>query len=375
MQETVSTYVGQLGEDGLIRINGVPATNSPTFDVFAGSRFSQPLHRVLPIDPKEFRSRVGTYTDNDITVVVTMNAQPASGEPYAFYADLDHNALVRLYSVSDDRMLSEQGEELKFHADGTLTLAIDGCQTLLQPAQLPASEAVEFPVPDSGATAVGTLLRPDVDTTVPAVVIGHSTIAAQRDFYRGFAACFLRAGIAVLMFDHTGDAPHDTSDSAGLVGALDYLGQRDDIGRLGMWGLGDGMRAVSTVAAKRDELAFVAGMSAPGVSESRGKEKHDPAAPYSDVSCPVLLQYGAVDSVISAERSAKRIAEALAKGGNDSHTITTYDEAGYLLERVPTGVDADAWARTAARLHGIRFRAGALSELTDWVASTIEESG
>lgn len=261
------------GQDGLIRINLPAGAKTADFDLPARFQFARPLHRVLPFDVEAWRSRVGEYTDGDIRLVVTMIADTDLGEPFPFYADLDHDAVVPLTPIAADTLLSEQGEELGFTADGALRIAIEGAEATLHRAPEPVEEDVSFLVSGEATVVSGTLLRPAGSEAVAAAVMVHGSGFHQRDFYRMYAHALVRAGMAALVFDRQGHGAStgETADSlqdkaAGVEAAIDFLRGRDDIGEVGLWGFSNGMWTVPLVAARRPDVAFVAGVSAPGVT-------------------------------------------------------------------------------------------------------------
>ncbi|MGH8882976.1 MAG: alpha/beta hydrolase family protein, partial [Stackebrandtia sp.] len=238
MSHKPRTWVGRFpGIDGVITINtDAPPATTCSFDVPGGLRFGQQLEPVLPFSPEEFRARVGRYSDGDITVVVTMIADDTTSEPFPFYADLEHDAMVRLYPVAADRFLSEQGEELIFDADGALVLTVDDCTATLRRCQTQTEEEVSFLVSGTPTVLSGTLLRPAGTGPLPAVILAHASAWHHRDVYRAFAHWLVTAGVAVLIYDRQGhgsstgdpDAALRTN-AAGVEAAIDFLAERDDV--------------------------------------------------------------------------------------------------------------------------------------------------
>lgn len=266
------------GQDGLIRVNLPVGAQRADFDLPARMRFGCRLHPVLPFDTKAWRARVGEYTDGDIRLVVTMNADADLGEPYPFYADLDHDAVVPLTPIGENRFLSEQGEELTFGADGELTIAIEGAQATLHRSEDVVEEEVSFTVSGEATVVAGTLLRPAGGEAVAAAVMVHGSGFHQRDFYRMYAHALVRAGVAALIFDRqghgdsTGEPAQSLQDkAAGVEAALDFLRGRDDIATVGLWGISNGMWTVPLVASRRPDVAFVAGVAAPGVTATEAE--------------------------------------------------------------------------------------------------------
>lgn len=265
VESSGSTWVGRLpGAEGLVRVN-LSGSSGDSFDAGCSIdvpgrwAFGQALHRVVPFEPESFRRWVGSYTDGERSYVLTMNSDTDIGETFPFYVDLDAGAIVRLYPIGEDRLLSERGEELRLSA--------------LTRSEEPVEEQVSFPVPGSATVLSGTLLRPAGRGPVPGVVVAHGAGFHQRDVYRAFAAPLLRGGVAVLIYDRQGfgsstgePTPRLDSNAAGLEAAIDFMAGRDDISSVGLWGISNGMWTVPLVAARRDDLSFVAGMSAPGTT-------------------------------------------------------------------------------------------------------------
>lgn len=457
------------GQDGLIRINLPADAKQATFDLPARLQFGRELHPVLPFDIEAWRSRVGEYTDGDIKLVVTMNPDSGLAEPFPFYVDLDHDAVVPLTPIAADRLLSEQGEEITFTTDGELRIAIEGAEATLQRAEVPVEEEVSFLVSGEATVVSGTLLRPAGEGPFPAAVLVHGSSFHQRDFYRMWAHALVRAGVAALIFDRqghgasTGEVAETLQDrAAGVEAAMNFLKEHKAVSEVGLWGISNGMWTVPLVAARRPDVAFVAGVSAPGVTAAESEahrrgtalrqggvsaeaagiaEKiwrllaevsqtgdaspsqvrklepllkklradktvkaytppgyattspklspmppsgsaaevakahagtpdpsvgYDPANSYREISCPVLLQYGTDDPNLPAAESEKRIRDALTDGGNENFTITSYPNAGHLLERVPSEVDGMTHEEASYGLHGLRFASGAVSEFISW---------
>lgn len=464
------TWVGRFpGHDGLIRIKVSGNATDTTFDIPNKMTFSNPLQREVSLSHKSFSSRIGEYTDGDITLVITMASEDSANEPFAFYADLDHDAIVRLYAIADNKLLSEQGEQLHFTEDGDLILSVDDCQATLKAAPQLVEEEVSFLVSGSATVLSGTLLRPDTSKLVPAVVLAHGSTFNQRDFYRIFAHSLTRAGLAVLIYDREGYAASTgsqqtslQSNAAGIEAALDFLNNQEGISQVGLWGISNGMWTVPLVAARRPDVAFVAGVSAPGVTmieaelhrrvtalqaggvsddacekarqawqilwegdrcgriddkqhkqldtlltflksdesvasfagsenaaaapglsplpplgptaqvvadhtgAANSEISYDPINSYREINCPILLQYGEKDGNIPAQISAERIGEALREAGNNAVTITSYDDAGHLLERIPEHLNGLGYEQAVHQLHGFRFASGAVGELVSW---------
>ncbi|HZE39550.1 MAG TPA: alpha/beta fold hydrolase [Stackebrandtia sp.] len=261
------------GHDGLIRVNLPLTGGTASFDTPADLHFGHQLHPERPFDPQAWRDRIGEYSDGDISLVLGMWSDDTIGAPYPFYADLDHDVVVRLTPIAENRLLSEQGEEITFGDDGELRIAIDRSEATLLRTQSPAEEEVSFLVSGEATVLAGTLLRPAGDDPVPGVVLAHGSVPHQRDFYRTWAHAMVRAGVAALIFDRQGHGASTgeprtglRDNAAGIEAALDFLNTRDDISTVGLWGISNGMWTVPLVAARRPDVAFIAGTSASGVT-------------------------------------------------------------------------------------------------------------
>jgi dienelactone hydrolase len=112
--------------------------------------------------------------------------------------------------------------------------------------------------------------------TLPGVVILQGSTANTRYDYRFYADHFARAGFAVMAFDKRGGgvsggdyraASYDdlAGDAAAALAALRAEPQVARA-RVGLWGLSQGALIAPMVAARAESLAFVAAVSAPGVT-------------------------------------------------------------------------------------------------------------
>jgi pimeloyl-ACP methyl ester carboxylesterase len=120
-----------------------------------------------------------------------------------------------------------------------------------------------------GGRLAGTLITPQDPGTLgthPAAVMVHGAAGGQRDFYRLFVKPVLDAGIAVLIYDRRD--PTIFGQAAAAEAGLEFLAALPEIdpGRIGLVGLSNGMWAIPMAAAARSDVAFVAGIGAPGVS-------------------------------------------------------------------------------------------------------------
>ncbi len=108
-----------------------------------------------------------------------------------------------------------------------------------------------------------------------AVVLVHGAAGGRRDWYRAFAVHYVEAGLAALVYDRRGHGdstgnPEPTFEEKSLDAEawVDYLQSRPDIrsDRVGVWGFSNGTWVAPMVAARRPDVAFVAGIGASGTN-------------------------------------------------------------------------------------------------------------
>ena len=132
-----------------------------------------------------------------------------------------------------------------------------------------ADEEVRFAV--GRDTLAGTLYRPAGAVRPPAAVVVAGRDAGTRAAMSGWARLLARTGTAALVYDahgtgrSTGDAHTETAEDRidGARAALDLLLARDDLGAVGLVGYSAAGWIVPTVAADRDDVAFVVTMAGP----------------------------------------------------------------------------------------------------------------
>jgi pimeloyl-ACP methyl ester carboxylesterase len=283
------------------------------------------------LDPAAFGLWVGEYAGGSRRLVLAMFADVDFGAPYAFY--LEGDDVVRIRPRDAAHMHSDRGEtfELVDAADGqrrTVKVWVAGADplpvTLVRTAS-PVEEKVWI-----GPSLAGTLLLPEGSGPHTAVVLAHAAAGGQRDFYRLFAHTLVRANVAALIYDKPGfgestanGSPTIFTQADAVEAALDYLRGRSDIHRVGLWGFSNGMWAVPMVAARRTEVAFVAGVGSPGVSMAVS-ESHRRTAVLRDAG----VRHDVVESVGLAWRL---ILTAIGAGQLDEQAGHTLDE---LLRRL-----------------------------------------
>ncbi len=145
------------------------------------------------------------------------------------------------------------------------------------------SEEVVFENQPAGVKLAGTLTKPAAAGPFPAVICITGSGPQDRDEtlfgHKPFAVIaddLTRHGFAVLRFDDrgfgksTGDFKSATSEdfSRDAEAALDFLKQRPEIGpkRIGFLGHSEGGMIAPMIAARRNDVAFLVLLAAPGVS-------------------------------------------------------------------------------------------------------------
>jgi dienelactone hydrolase len=120
----------------------------------------------------------------------------------------------------------------------------------------------------------GSLLLPPGRGPFPAVILIHGSSTPDRNDFRYYADLYARAGIAALIYDKRPTGAETNGGTASLetlagdvLAAAAMLEARPDIDRrrIGLFGFSQG-GWVAPIAAVRHRFAFIAALSAPGVS-------------------------------------------------------------------------------------------------------------
>lgn len=93
---------------------------------------------------------------------------------------------------------------------------------------------------------------------------------------------------------------------------------------------------------------------------------YDPIADYERIQCPVLFVIGSDDTNVPPD-GARRVAEALERGGNRDHTIRVISGAGHSLELTHGSIQGMSAAGMSHELHSWRFAAGYLDSMSEWI--------
>lgn len=256
------------------------------------------------------------------------------------------------------------GERAPFRgriADGALTgsvelgprrMSVELRRTGDVPAPPYREEPLEFANGEIGLS--GSLLVPTSTRRPPAVVLIHGSSTPDRDDFRYYADLFARRGIAALIYDkraYAGEGGMSEVDLRDLAGdaaaAVRALTQRADIDptRIGVWGHSQGGWIVPMVAARCEEIAFVVGFSAPGVTYA----DLDKFANTSRLHAHGFEQID-IDRAMAALRT---VDEFVRHGGDrdalqaelDAHHGTSWAAVTSLPRIAPTAADIGSWLR------------------------------
>lgn len=347
------------------------------------------LFPVKEMSTRDYDRYIGAYRAPPVRDLLVTRGDEIS---QAFY--LEGRQQVRLYPLGDGRFFSLTGEILTFESSNgragvTLSLRTvrpmrDDTEVTAAPAALYREEEVAFE--SEGVTLHGSVLLPgNVSAAAgpgPGVVVLHGAGAAERHYYRIYGYQLAQAGLAVLLYDRrgAGESGGAREEDVALLAAdaraaLEVLRRRAavDPTRVGLLGFSHGGRVAPMAAAGNDDLAFVVGVSAPGMPvealeawalardleeagapawlERAAGRAHtfsagwtrlwnpagvsggftDPRTAWAEVHQPVLLLYGAEDRVIPPVASAAEIAAALESGGNAALTIRIHPSADHDL--------------------------------------------
>jgi dienelactone hydrolase len=236
---------------------------------------------------------------------------------------------------------------------GTLPLLLRRARVAPPPYR---EERVSFA--SEGATLSGSLLLPPGAGPFPAVILIHGSSTPDRNDFRYWADLYARSGIAALIYDKRPTGPETFGGTATLETlALDVLaaarmleGRRDIAPALiGLWGFSQGGWVAPLAAAAR-RFAFVATLSAPGVSYAE-------VVIHADTTRLRARGFPAPD-VAEAEAAERRF-DAFVRGGGgggggDPAALQAFLDAAHrrpwaaltsLPERLPTPAERQAYLR------------------------------
>lgn len=245
-----------------------------------------------------------------------------------------------------------------------------------------SEEEISFQTGD--ATLRGTVLLPEGEGRRPAVALVHGAGPHPREDQRAEAEAFAREGVVVLIYDKRTagysqfERSYDllASDALAAARALRARPQVDP-DAVGLWGLSEGGWVVPIAASRsegREAVDFVVLVAASGVSPARqhswnlenelrhqgvsgsmvraisragvrllvgadlfAEAYHDPVGPLRGVRQPVLALWGEKDRIQPPAESARLVAGALRRGGNDRYEIRVFPDAEHGLRTSPDG--------------------------------------
>jgi uncharacterized protein len=226
-------------------------------------------------------------------------------------------------------------------------------------------------------TLRGTVLAPERSEPGPAVVLVHGAGLGRREANRAVAEAFARAGILALIYDkrtegYAARPPGDRSyallaDDA--LAAVELLRGRDDVdpAEVGLWGLSEGGWVAPLAAIRSDAVRFVITVAGGGIGPAeqsawategelrrRGvtsagalraladrafrflvsadlfaEGRFDPVPVLEQLRQPVLALWGEEDRIMPAAASARRMREALERGGHTQHVLRFIPDAAH----------------------------------------------
>jgi pimeloyl-ACP methyl ester carboxylesterase len=269
----------------------------------------------------------------------------------------------------------------------------------------------------------GSLLLPESDVPVPAVVFVHGAGPQTRESYREVGEHFASQGIAALIYDKRGTgqsggvyesyAPYENLVNDALAG-VGFLKQRSEIApsQIGMWGLSQGAYISAAAASRSADIHFVVVVGADvadgmlfyyrdklfrkyGLSDTlrdvaekaqlgadtlffylRDESLFSTFAPrsypppdqyvhpaWSRVNQPVLAMWGQLDQHIPVGESVAGLKYSLVQANNEKWTMIILPRAKHSLGISDTGAIQEKWRGYAP---------GALQTMTDWVHGVID---
>ena len=238
------------------------------------------------VDDETLREYVGVYQwEPNAFVYLQRWSEIAEGNQlFAF----DESGEVRaLYSTEPDRFFAGPGiavqdlieSRIEFQRDDTGTVASltwerDGrAARTAQRVEIETHEDVRFS--NGEIQLAGTLIRPNIAATHPAVILVHGSGPATRDQILPDARFLIRHGMAVLGYDKrgvggsTGDWNSASFDdlAGDVVAAFEYLRTRADIDpdQIGLLGVSQAGWIMPLAAVRAPELAFLISVSGAGV--------------------------------------------------------------------------------------------------------------
>ena len=304
-------------------------------------------------------------------------------------------------------------------------LATNGLEASTDEVQTESSfleQSVEFHNGD--VKLAGSLLLPESESPVPAVVFVHGAGRHMRKQHREIGGYFASQGIAALIYDKRGtgesggvyesSAPYENLVNDALSGVA-LLKQRNEIddSQIGIWGLSQGAYISAAAASRTEEIQFVitAGacvadgmmtyyrdnlfrhfglsdrlrdvaekgyLAQQDLKETVGNgfrlspfaaRVYPPPDQYlhpawSQVHQPVLVMWGQLDQNVPVGESVAGLKRSLAQANNEKWTMLILPKANHDLGISETGELKEKWRGYAP---------GALKTMTDWAHKVIDD--
>jgi pimeloyl-ACP methyl ester carboxylesterase len=391
--EAARVHFSWITATGTLSFDGHEADGTISGQVVGGeARGFFYLARLATTTTEVYDSLIGHYQlDPERVMLVTRS----DGVGQFFY--LHSGRQTRLFPVAKNQFMSDKGELITFVRDEREAVSGLVVRRLYAPqlsaelyaAKVELYEEEEVRFRSDEVVLAGTLLTPSKAGARPAVVLLHGAGAAERHFYRIFADHFARQGIAALIYDKrgsggsTGSRQMSTLDDYAVdaLAGVRFLSNQQEINpaQIGVWGISQGGRVAPMAAALSQDVAFVIGVSAPGMPQSLLELYHndrryrdagypdriidvglkyskllqdwhrilargdrlsadlDPVFSWKEVRQPALLIYGAEDRVVPPDDSAAMITEALHRGGNRDCAVVILPQADHNLMLVAAG--------------------------------------
>jgi len=271
------TWIGETSHGMVVVrwVDGRLVLDQPT-----AARFRTPLTQVAEF-PTDFAGRAGWYESGGERVLLTHFPDSYFGEPMLVACTGDR--VVRLYPVGEDVLRGEDGSRFDL------------------------SSLERSPAYVEHDLGTGTLIRLATPGPHPVAILAHGAATRQRDINRLFAQPFLDAGVGVYIYDK--DTGADIFTNAGTISAsMDLLAALPGVDgtRIGLFGFSNSMWSVPMVATRRGDVAFIAGIGSPGVSQA-GSETHR--------RTKILREAGVSEPSVAAVGQAWRLIFAVAGAG------------------------------------------------------------
>jgi pimeloyl-ACP methyl ester carboxylesterase len=153
-----------------------------------------------------------------------------------------------------------------------------------------------------------------------------------------------------------------------IVRALNFMEQKFDVARTGQ-----GWDKLADAMKRSESEAWMAYVNPPSSLESlqwnwKYLLSYDPRPALEQLTCPVLVLYGQLDSIVSPNENKRRMEAALKRAGNHDATIKVFEKANHGFFAAITG-----GRREGPSLKGLV--PGYLQTRVDWLRQHLQTSG